>query len=854
LLLNYRSIGLFSLSVAIVGSAVGGAARSTSEAATTAQTYSGAEGAFAANNTSTSGGAFEGTVSSSGNTSIAIPFGVLGDYAASNTTFGMGVAGISTSGYAIGAEVLGTSPALFSESTGTGPALQLATTSSTPTALTISSKNSTGLAITTENGGYGLEATADNGIALQATGNTAGAFSSVGGSGGFAYLGEQSGIGVAAYGNDASSAKLPALLSQSEASPSDILDGYNSTGMAVFEIDSGTGGESSIAPSDGSDVHLEGDLYVTGGIYECLQKDGGCSALGAKAPKVPDTETREGRYVRTFASQSRESTIEDFGLGHVVYGSAYVRLDPAIASALAGRASYVVFITPGGESHGLYFSNRSAQGFEVHETGSGRSTLDFSYRIVATRPSTPVPSVSHVEMKAPRNEQMHGFGHTRLPQLHTSSRPVPAPNAAFVALLHPDTVRAINVHRDTTTSSTAQLVPGSEGAVAYNNTATAGAALEGTVASAGNTSEAIPFGFLGEYTASNSTFGVGVIGISTSGYGVAAEAFGSSVAILGLNAASTNGPGMQLVTTSVGQGMQVQSAGAGLSSTAGGAGYGIQVTSQGGQYAVYATSTNSSAASFTSNFVKTGGQGSGGQALLGEQQGAGIEALGYDNSSVHYPALLAESMQGGDIFDGYNDNGSGAVFQINGKTLNDSGLAPSNGTDVTAYGNFYVNGGIFQCTTNDACTAVTQSSSDAEERQSEPTVEDLGEATLQGGRGYVRLDPKFVDTTDPSSRYLVFLTPNGDGATLYYTNLTPAGFEVRESEHGRSNLSFSYRIVAKPTGIAQPRFPPVRTVKGPSRKGPIAGLHAQHQSAQRLNIHPHHLTSLAAVRAALGGR
>ncbi len=837
-----------------MGSAVGGTARSSSEAATAAQTYSGAEGAFAANNTSTSGGAFEGTVSSSGNTSIAIPFGVLGDYFASNSTFGMGVAGISTSGYGIGAEVLGTNPALFSESTGTGPALQLATTSSTPTALTIASKNSTGLEITTENGGYGLEATADSGVAVQATGNTAGEFNSVGGGAGYAYLGEQNGVGVAAYGNDTSSAKLPALLSRSEGSNADILDGYNSTGTEVFAIESRTNGDDAVVPVDGSDVNLEGDLYVTGGIYECMQNDGGCSAIGAKAPKVPDTRTRDGRHVRTFESQSRQSTLEDFGSGHVVNGSAYVRLDPAITSALAGRASYVVFITPGGESHGLYFSNRSPQGFEVHETGNGRSTLDFSYRIVATRSPSPVSIVSHVAMQKPPNEKMHGFGNVRSAQLPTRMRSGPVPNAAFISLLQTKAARANVMRRDTTTSSTAQLVPGSEGAVAYNNTATAGAAIEGTVASSGNTSESIPFGVLGEYTASNSIFGVGVIGISTSGYGVAAEAFGSSVAILGINAASTNGPGMQLVTTSVGQGMQVQSAGAGLSSTAGGDGYGIEVTSEGGQNAVYATSDSGTAATFTSNFIKTGGQGSGGQVLVGEAGGIGIEALGYDNSSIHYPALLAESMQGGDVFDGYNYRDTDAVFQINGKTNDDSGLAPSNGTDVTVYGDFFVNGGIFQCTSNDDCTAVTRPSSDAQERQSQPTLEDFGEATLAGGRAYIRLDPKFVDTIDPSSPYFVFLTPNGDGAALYYTNISATGFEVRESDRGRSNLSFSYRIVAKPSGIAEPRFPPIRTVSGPPRKGPIAGLHAEHQNLHRSNIHPHHLTSLAAVRAALGGR
>jgi hypothetical protein len=47
------------------------------------------------------------------------------------------------------------------------------------------------------------------------------------------------------------------------------------------------------------------------------------------------------------------------------------------------RAAYMVFITPEGDSNGLYVVNKTAAGFEVHENRAGRSTLAFSYRIVA---------------------------------------------------------------------------------------------------------------------------------------------------------------------------------------------------------------------------------------------------------------------------------------------------------------------------------------------------------------------------------------------------------------------------------------------------------------------------------------
>jgi hypothetical protein len=46
---------------------------------------------------------------------------------------------------------------------------------------------------------------------------------------------------------------------------------------------------------------------------------------------------------------------------------------------------YHVFLTPGGESEGLYVTNKTAQGFEVHEQHGGHSNISFDYRIMAKR-------------------------------------------------------------------------------------------------------------------------------------------------------------------------------------------------------------------------------------------------------------------------------------------------------------------------------------------------------------------------------------------------------------------------------------------------------------------------------------
>jgi hypothetical protein len=76
-------------------------------------------------------------------------------------------------------------------------------------------------------------------------------------------------------------------------------------------------------------------------------------------------------------------TVEDFGEAHVVGGRAYVPLDRTFASSIDGSRSYLVFITPEGDSRGLYVTGKSTSGFTVRESMGGSSSLAFQYRIVA---------------------------------------------------------------------------------------------------------------------------------------------------------------------------------------------------------------------------------------------------------------------------------------------------------------------------------------------------------------------------------------------------------------------------------------------------------------------------------------
>jgi hypothetical protein len=44
-----------------------------------------------------------------------------------------------------------------------------------------------------------------------------------------------------------------------------------------------------------------------------------------------------------------------------------------------------VFLTPKGDSEGLYVSDETPRGFEVHEQRGGHSSIAFDYRIMAKR-------------------------------------------------------------------------------------------------------------------------------------------------------------------------------------------------------------------------------------------------------------------------------------------------------------------------------------------------------------------------------------------------------------------------------------------------------------------------------------
>ncbi len=122
------------------------------------------------------------------------------------------------------------------------------------------------------------------------------------------------------------------------------------------------------------------------------------------------------RMVETYAMQSPENWMEDFGSGELKNGAAVVTIDPAFGETVTADAGYHVFLTPNGDSKGLYVIRKTAAGFEVRESGGGTSNLSFDYRIVARRRGYEAQRLVDVTDR-------YNAEHVPAPGLHPDGRP-----------------------------------------------------------------------------------------------------------------------------------------------------------------------------------------------------------------------------------------------------------------------------------------------------------------------------------------------------------------------------------------------------------------------------------------------
>jgi hypothetical protein len=215
-------------------------------------------------------------------------------------------------------------------------------------------------------------------------------FSDYGHSGGT--LGEYTGTGAEVFGGSGNAA-YPVLMAEELVAGTYPFATYNyysanpgpgpNDETFILNDTSGVNGDEAV---NGSDAQVSGDLFVFGHIYvNC----GSFPEVGSNAGTDCDNQisvkrTSTGAKVHTYVASQSLPTMEDFGEGRLVNGQATIPLDRTFASTIDPTRSYLVFITPEGDSPGhLYVASKSGSGFVVRESSNGHSTLPFEYRIVA---------------------------------------------------------------------------------------------------------------------------------------------------------------------------------------------------------------------------------------------------------------------------------------------------------------------------------------------------------------------------------------------------------------------------------------------------------------------------------------
>jgi hypothetical protein len=114
-----------------------------------------------------------------------------------------------------------------------------------------------------------------------------------------------------------------------------------------------------------------------------IDTGGNLFCTGSKSGVVPvDSGSRR---VALYAVEAPENWFEDFGSGRLSNGSAIIALEPTFAQTVNTGVDYHVFLTPNGDSRGLYVFAKTPGSFEVREQGGGTSDIAFDYRIVAQR-------------------------------------------------------------------------------------------------------------------------------------------------------------------------------------------------------------------------------------------------------------------------------------------------------------------------------------------------------------------------------------------------------------------------------------------------------------------------------------
>jgi hypothetical protein len=139
--------------------------------------------------------------------------------------------------------------------------------------------------------------------------------------------------------------------------------------------------------------------------------------------------------------ESPEHWFEDFGAATLKAGRVVVKIDADFARVVK-LDEYHVFVTPADDCRGLCVRNKTATSFEVRELAGGKSSVAFSYRIVARRKdikahqrfakidrsqALPAPATRPPREPAPTAAALREFVAQLEKEARTGGRPLPLP-------------------------------------------------------------------------------------------------------------------------------------------------------------------------------------------------------------------------------------------------------------------------------------------------------------------------------------------------------------------------------------------------------------------------------------------
>lgn len=179
-------------------------------------------------------------------------------------------------------------------------------------------------------------------------------------------------------------------ISKSQGAPAVVVQSATAAGLDVTTIN-GTAAEFATTGAQGvaigaENVYSDGYLFSGQGVYGeafLLDSKGDGDFRGVVSASAFTTNVREGSTLRaTFGSQNTRASLEDTGSARLTNGQRIVRFDSAFAGVIDADAGYEVFLTPDGDTRGLYVSQKLHSGFIVREIEGGKNSIEFDYRII----------------------------------------------------------------------------------------------------------------------------------------------------------------------------------------------------------------------------------------------------------------------------------------------------------------------------------------------------------------------------------------------------------------------------------------------------------------------------------------